>query len=127
MVVRSGLSRSKEEICDLAPILEYETLELSDTWSAGGPGGPGSGLHRHSAPSTPSIESMEETPSGDPRPAVAQRHLTTPITGTDLRTESCFLTKTVTAGSSSGTGEQQCCKRQRFSLNIEENLHALPL
>ena len=46
MVVRSGLSRSKEEVCDLAPILEYETLELYETR----PGG-----HRHSAPATPSL------------------------------------------------------------------------
>ena len=113
MVVRSGLSRSKEEMCDLAPILEYETLELSDTR---GPAG-GNGLHRHSAPPTPSLESMEEM---IPRPSVGPRHLITPITGTDLRTESCLIHP-------EDEDDLQCGKRQRCSLNIEENLHALPL
>lgn len=118
MVVRSGLSRSKEEICDLAPILEYETLELGETWST-------TGLHRHSAPPTPSLESMEELV--EPRPSVARRHLTTPITGTDLRKESCLLSRWSNHETTQCQAGEQCGKRQRFSLNIEENLHALPL
>nr|CAH0113557.1 unnamed protein product [Daphnia galeata] len=113
MVVRSGLSRSKEEVCDLAPILEYETLELYETR----PGG-----HRHSAPATPSLESMEEM---DPRAAVAstsrQRHVMTPITGMELRKENGLA--------SWNTDDPMLLmwKRQKISLNIDENLHALPL
>jgi hypothetical protein len=119
MVVRSGLSRSKEEVCDLAPILEYETLELYETR----PGGLG---HRHSAPATPSLESMEET---DPRTAAAstsrQRHLgmtpMTPITGVELRKENGL------ASWNSDDPMLLMWKRQKISLNIDENLHALPL
>lgn len=111
MVVRSGLSRSKEEICDLAPILEYETLELNETRSA-------SGLHRHSAPATPSLESMEG--SNEPRAAVGRRHLITPITGVELRRENCLA-------SWNADDPLLIWKRQKISLNIEENLHALPL
>lgn len=110
MVVRSGLSRSKEEICDLAPILEYETLELKETRSGG--------LHRHSAPATPSLESMEGMESRAP---VGRRHLTTPITGVELRKE-CSL-----ASWNADDDPLLIWKRQKISLNIEENLHALPL
>ena len=110
MVVRSGLSRSKEEISDLAPILEYETLELSHTR----PGG----LHRHSAPPTPSLE-MDNSP----RMSVARHLITTPITGTELRTESSFTWDQDQISNK----DLIICKRQKISLNIEENLHALPL
>ncbi len=109
MVVRSGLSRSKEEICDLAPILEYETLELNEIR----PGG----LHRHSAPATPSLESMEGM---EPRVPVSRRHLITPITGSELRKESSLA-------SWNAEDPLLLWKRQKISLNIEENLHALPL
>lgn len=113
MVVRSGVSRSKEEVCDLAPILEYETLELYETR-------PGGLLHRHSAPATPSLESMEEM---DPRGASTsrQRHLMTPITGTELRKDHDLA--------SWNTDDPMLVmwKRKKISLNIDENLHALPL
>jgi len=115
MVVRSGLSRSKEEIgVDLAPILEHETLELSHTRPAS--------WHRHSAPATPSLESMEDAESSFSN----RRLITTPITRSDLRLRD--------AGSRSWTGNDAetdkdliSWKRQKISLNIEENLHALPL
>ena len=106
------MSRSKEDICDLAPILEYETLELNEIR----PGG----LHRHSAPATPSLESMEGMESRII--SASRRHLMTPITGSELRKESCF------AGSWNSVEDPLLLwKRQKISLNIEENLHALPL
>lgn len=113
MVVRSGVSRSKEEVCDLAPILEYETLELCETR-------PGGLLHRHSAPATPSLESMEEI---DPRGASSsrQRHLMTPITGMELRQD-----HNSTAWNADDPALAMW-KRKKISLNIDENLHALPL
>lgn len=116
MVVRSGLARSKEEVCDLVPILEYETLELNETRIGG--------LHRHSAPPTPTLESMEEMEMCAPRTAVGRRHLTTPITGTELRSESCLNS----CGSAVDPDPLVTLwKRQTITFNIEENLHALPL
>lgn len=93
MVVRSGLSRSKEEMCDLAPILEYETLDLNgpDTWAAAGNG-------RHSAPPTPSLEE-------------ASRSIRAPVSN-------------LISGLALDV-EPQAGKRP--PLDIEENLHALPL
>ena len=99
---------------DLAPILEHETLELSHTRPAS--------WHRHSAPATPSLESMEDAESSFSN----RRLITTPITRSDLRLRD--------AGSRSWTGNDAetdkdliSWKRQKISLNIEENLHALPL
>lgn len=111
MVVRSGLSRSKEEVCDLAPILEYEPLELSETRAT----------QRHSAPPTPSLESMDITVDQapcSPRPS-ARRH-TAPVAGS---------VKDGATSSSAWCPDDQLVtwKRQKISLNIEENLHALPL
>ena len=81
MVVRSRLSRTKEETSELVPILEHETLEL--------------------ARPTPPPEVMDE---------------------------SAGLT---VAASSAVEAEPNkdliIWKRQKISLNIEENLHALPL
>lgn len=105
MVVRSGLSRSKEEVCDLAPILEYETLELSET----------RGLHRHSAPATPSLESTEGMDV-----KVSRRLVMTPVTSMELRKEGFITTWNV-------EDPLLLWKRQKISFNIEENLHALPL
>jgi hypothetical protein len=119
MVVRSGLSRSKEEVSDLAPILEYETLELSHTR----PGG----LHRHSAPPTPSLESMEAMDDPTPHFSVARRHITTPITGIELRTESSLAWGDGDHHELADSKDLIVWKRQKISLNIEENLHALPL
>lgn len=110
MVSRSGLSRSKEDICDLAPILEYETLELSETRSCG--------LNRHSAPATPSLDLMEGT---EPRAPAGRRHVVSPLTSSEQRKDSNL------AASWNADDPLLMWKRQKISLNIEENLHALPL
>lgn len=113
MVSRSGLSRSKEDICDLAPILEYETLELSETRSCG--------LNRHSAPATPSLDLMEG--GSEPRSPAAggRRHVVSPLTSSEQRKDSNL------AASWNADDPLLMWKRQKISLNIEENLHALPL
>jgi len=110
MVVRCGLSRSKEDLgavgvgaagaIELAPILEHETLELNN-WQ------------RHSAPATPSIDAALEIPTalsvaGDQVPAVA-------------------AVGRPTSPAERVEPELIAWKRQKISLNIEENLHALPL
>jgi len=89
MVLRSRLSRTKEESSELAPILEHETLEL--------------------APPTPSLEM-------------------------GLADEGCGGAQAAADAQSWPSQDQQpankdlvICKRQKISLNIEENLHALPL
>ena len=89
MVLRSRLSRTKEENSELAPILEHETLEL--------------------APPTPSLEM-------------------------GLADEGCGGAQAAADAQSWPSQDQQpankdlvICKRQKISLNIEENLHALPL
>lgn len=112
MVSRSGLSRSKEDICDLAPILEYETLELSETRSCG--------LNRHSAPTTPSLELLEGMDQQPRSVNGRSRHLSSSLTGSEQRKDSNLA-------SWNADDPLLMWKRQKISLNIEENLHALPL
>ena len=134
MVVRSGLSRSKEEVAsELAPILEHETLELCDKTRS-------PAWHRHSAPCTPSMESLEERNSCSPATDTeassdaSRRHPTAaPIAEADRgRTQpSAALTDArildVDHGDVDSGANLVLWKRQKISLNIEENLHALPL
>lgn len=114
MVVRSGLSRSKEDVSELAPILEHEALEIQSQSRAG------AGWQRHSAPPTPSLESADVTA----RFSMARRNLSHSASGAEL------VSGRSTAGQSSHEAEDKdlvLWKRQKITLNIEENLHALPV